>query len=323
MGRDEADLQSDAEQLRSRVAALEELLEVYETATTEQAERLENAMATLATQSEQLIRAERERVHQIERELEISHRVDQMQRELETARRIQTSILPPNPGVRGLEIAAAMQTAASVGGDYYDVIPTQDGCWIGIGDVTGHGLDAGLVMLMTQCAVSALCGTGIESPRAVISGVNRVLFENIRHRLKRDDHITFSLLRYYNDGRVVFAGAHEEMLISRASGGAIECIPTPGTWLGAMKDVGPVTWDSVLELSVGDMMVIYTDGMIEAMNGAREQFGSDRLALVLERVRAEPVEAIRDHLLAEVSRWEQEKADDATVIVVRRSTKAD
>jgi serine phosphatase RsbU (regulator of sigma subunit) len=304
-GVEEERMAEELDGLRSKVAALEQLLEVYESAAVQQAQRLEDAMTQLEAKSDELLRAERERV-------------DQMQRELEIARSIQTSILPPATVVRGVDIAAAMVTAATVGGDYYDVIPVDDGCWIGIGDVTGHGLDAGLVMLMTQGVVAALCRAGADSPRAVLRGVNSVLFDNIRCRLRRDDHVTFSLLRYHDDGRVVFAGAHEEILISRAKDRVIESIPTPGTWLGAMRDVGSVTSDTVLRLAEGDTMLLYTDGVTEAMNASREQYGLTRLSAELQRMRDKPVALIRDHLLGEVSRWADEQRDDATLLVLRR-----
>src|SRR5262249_66359 len=154
----------------------------------------------------------------------------------------------------------------------YDVIPADDGCWIGIGDVAGHGLDAGLVMLMTQSIAAALCAANSRSPSEILSVVNRVLFENIRRRLEREDHVTFSLLRYREDGSVTFAGAHEEILLYRAADARVECIPTPGCWLGAIDDVSHAMRDSHLRLLHGDTMVLYTDGMTEARTATGEQY---------------------------------------------------
>ncbi len=78
---------------------------------------------------------------------------------------MQTSILPRKFAVPGLEISAKMIPASEVGGDYYDVIPVDDGCWIAIGDVSGHGLDAGLVMLMLQSSITPpACSPG-RKPR--------------------------------------------------------------------------------------------------------------------------------------------------------------
>jgi len=104
---------------------------------------------------------------------------ERLARELEIAVRIQTSILPRDVTVPGLEIAAAMNTATEVGGDYYDVVPVDDGCWIGIGDVSGHGLTSGLIMLMIQ---SAMAGLGRQAPNAaprqILSLINALTFSN-------------------------------------------------------------------------------------------------------------------------------------------------
>src|SRR5499427_5838204 len=83
---------------------------------------------------------------------------DRLELEMEIASKIQTAILPniTPRAVRGLEIAARMRRATEVGGDYYDVLPTEDGCWLGIGDVAGHGLPAGIIMLTIQSAIAAL-----------------------------------------------------------------------------------------------------------------------------------------------------------------------
>jgi sigma-B regulation protein RsbU (phosphoserine phosphatase) len=300
------DLRAAVTALQAQNAALSQLLEVYEATAVDQAYRLEEALSRLEEQSRRVLEAERDRA-------------EQLQRELDLARRVQTSILPRAPAVRGLEIAAAMIPATEVGGDYYDVIPVHDGCWIGIGDVTGHGLDAGLVMLMTQSIAAALCTSASRSPRDILSDLNRVLFENIRKRMDRDDHVTFSLIRYHDDGGVTFAGAHEDIVVCRARDGAIECIPTPGCWLGAVRDVSAAMVDTGLQLAEGDTMLLYTDGMTEARNANRQQYGLDRMCEELRRVRTAAVEQIRDHLLQSVTAWADPQFDDATLIVLRQS----
>src|SRR5262249_6095905 len=148
-----------------------------------------------------------------------------------------------------------------------------------IGDVSGHGLTAGLVMLMAQSAIGALVREmPLASPRTVLCAVNALLFENVRRRLGQDEVLTLSLLRYARGGRVVFAGAHEEMLVWRRQTGRCERLPTPGTWLAAMADVEPFLNDDELTLGDGDVLVMYTDGVTEAADSTGEQFGLDRLA---------------------------------------------
>src|SRR5262245_56596557 len=105
--------------------------------------------------------------------------------EEEIASRIQAAILPGEIDVEGLEIAAGMVPAEKVGGDYYDIIPVEDGCWIAIGDVAGHGLAAGLIMLMIQSTLQGLVMLSPQaSPADLICALNRVLYENIRRRMK-------------------------------------------------------------------------------------------------------------------------------------------
>jgi sigma-B regulation protein RsbU (phosphoserine phosphatase) len=243
---------------------------------------------------------------------------ERLERELEIAARIQTTILPKKPTVKGLQIAAEMIPASEVGGDYYDVLPQKDGCFIGIGDVAGHGLTAGLVMVMIQSVVAALVRQCPDAtPRELVIALNDVLYENIRQRLTQDEHVTFSLLRYQNNGQVTFAGAHEDILVCRAQSGQVERIQTPGSWLGAMPKVDKFTVDNSFTVAPGDLIVLYTDGITEAQNEKREQYGIERMSALVARLRQESVEHIRGQLLDEVKRWTKNQDDDITLLVIR------
>jgi sigma-B regulation protein RsbU (phosphoserine phosphatase) len=241
-----------------------------------------------------------------------------LEQELSIATRIQTSILPRDLTVRGLSIAATMLPATEVGGDYYDVLPTPDGCWIGIGDVAGHGLRPGLVMMMLQSVVSALVRSNPNAaPRDVLKVVNGVLYENVRERLGQDEHATLSLISYRRDGELVFAGAHEDMLVLRAETDEVELVPTLGTWVGATRDIEEATQDSRCRLREGDVLLLYTDGVLEAQNGAGEQFGVERLSRELRRLGREPVTQIRDGLCAAVTSFMVDQKDDIALLVAR------
>jgi phosphoserine phosphatase RsbU/P len=243
---------------------------------------------------------------------------ERLEREMEIAQRIQVSILPKRTAIEGLEVAAAMLPASEVGGDYYDIIPVEGGAWIGIGDVAGHGLTAGLVMLMIQSAVSALTQDRAgAAPRDILIPLNVVLLDNIRTRLAQDEHVTLTLLRYFRDGRVVYAGAHEEMIVCRADTGKCELVPTPGTWLGAVRRIDPFTVDHTLTLRDGDLLVLYTDGVTEAWSASKEQFGLQRLCAEVERMRGESVETICENIMAAVAAWTDEQVDDVTLLVHR------
>jgi len=250
--------------------------------------------------------------------IKLSERSLKTMQEMEIAQHIQVSLLPREVFAPGLELSADMRAADAVGGDYYDAVPTDDGCWLGIGDVAGHGLGAGLVMLMIQSVVSALTRSDPDaSPREIVRVLNRVLYENLRHRLGQDEHVTFTLLRYRPDGRIVFAGAHEDIVVWRAATGRCQLVPTPGTWLGGMEDVARATVDSTLKLQPDDIVVLHSDGVTEAVNAAREEFGVERVCEIVERHRAEPVADIRQRIMDAAARFSSAQDDDMTVVVLR------
>jgi serine phosphatase RsbU (regulator of sigma subunit) len=244
---------------------------------------------------------------------------ERLEKELELARQIQVGILPRQLVADGLELAAYMTTAAEVGGDYYDVLPVDGGCWIGIGDVSGHGVNSGLIMLMVQSVIAALVAKDpAASPRTAVTILNRVLFENIRHRLIKDDFVTLSLLRVSNQ-QIVFAGAHEHFLVYRARTGITESVATPGTWLGVVPDIDNFTTETTLDLEVDDLVVLYTDGITEARNARGEQYGLERLQAAVQHHRRAPLEQIRDSVFRDVSAWTAKRDDDATLVLVRRT----
>ncbi|KYF68598.1 SpoIIE family protein phosphatase [Sorangium cellulosum] len=257
---------------------------------------------------------------EIVRQVEIRERLEQEQRRQESvvAQHIQTKLVPPRLAIEGLDLCAFMRPAAEVGGDYYDVIGTPEGGWIGIGDVAGHGLAAGLVMLMIQSMVAAMARRAeAMSPAEIISALNQTLHDNIRCRLKRDEHATLVLLRYERGGRVTFAGAHDDIIVCRASTRRCACIPSSGVWVGVLPSIDAMTRDAELVLEDGDVLVLYSDGVTEARNVHREQFGIERLCAAIEAAQAEPVDAIRDRILRDVDGWCPSPDDDITIVVAR------
>jgi sigma-B regulation protein RsbU (phosphoserine phosphatase) len=240
----------------------------------------------------------------------------QLQKEIEIAMQLQTSILPKRVAIDGLEIAALMRSASQVGGDYYDIIPTEGGCWLGVGDVAGHGLQAGLVMLMMQSMLSVLVESDAgQAPSAVVCAMNTALSRNIRERLGQEEHATLTILRYQRDGRLRFAGAHEDIIVFRAATGGVELVPTPGMWVGIQPNLD--VEDSEIQLHDGDLIVLYTDGVIEARNAAKKLFGIERLVPLIEGSGGEPVQQVCDRILQAVLEWSPVPEDDVTVLVAR------
>lgn len=245
---------------------------------------------------------------------------ERLEKEMEIAARIQTSLVLKAIVVPGLEIAATMIPASEVGGDYYDVVPFPGGCWMGIGDVAGHGLQTGLVMLIIQSVVSALVRDDPRaSPRDAVRILNSVMFDSVRQRMGQDEHSTLLLLRYDGDGRFTHSGAHEEIVVYRASRVRCERIEVLGPVLGAVPEIGSTLSDRTLSLEPADLLVLYTDGLVEAMSARGETFGVERLCELLEAHADEPASAIRDHIIEVVRSWSSAQSDDMSLVVVRRT----
>lgn len=238
--------------------------------------------------------------------------------EARLAAQLQTSMTPAVMDVPDLELSALMEPAAEAGGDYYDVIPTPQGAWIGIGDVSGHGLGSGLIMVMIQSMVAGLCRlTPPPAPSQVVSALGEAVWDNVRQRLKRDDHATLTVFHYQRGGRFTFAGAHEDLVVWRAATGRCETIPTPGFWVGATPSVRRLTQDSELSLAPGDVLVLYTDGVTEARNVHHEQFSLERLVKCVEGCATKSPAAIRDAINEAVSAWRASVDDDVTLLVIK------
>lgn len=248
----------------------------------------------------------------------IAFRQERLRKDVQLAQRIQTSILPRALTVKGLEIAAEMRPAEQVGGDYYDVIPTATGAWFAIGDVAGHGVDAGLVMMMLQSIVATVVQHDPSAgPAKVLSSTNAVLYQNVRERLQRDDHATLTLMHYEN-GRLRYSGAHEDLIIVRRKTGNLEVIATEGPWVGAIADIRKVVGDErEVMLEVGDLLVLHTDGVTEARKG-REQFGIERLCAAVSKIADLPVDEIVESLQQHIASWADTIDDDVTVVALRR-----
>jgi serine phosphatase RsbU (regulator of sigma subunit)/HAMP domain-containing protein len=240
--------------------------------------------------------------------------------ELDIATRIQTSLLPPIPELKGYDVDAAMIPAEEVGGDYYDFIPGKDGSfWLGIGDVTSHGLTPGLIMMMAQSTLNAIIAENPKiSPKRLISYLNVVLYSNIRKRLGVEEHMTISVLSGNGEGKFRYAGAHEDIIIYRYNEKKCERIETKGFWVGILPDIHPMVFEDEISLEEKDVMVLYTDGIIEAKNKLGVQFDVDRLTDTITENAHLPAADIKQAILASVQKWMAHQADDITLVVIKK-----
>lgn len=244
-----------------------------------------------------------------------------MSAELEISQRLQRMMLPPDEDLRqiaSLDIAGVMEPAAEVGGDYYDVVPHGGGVYFGIGDVTGHGLESGVIAIMVQTAVRTLLASGPYESRTFFDVLNRVIYGNAR-RMNCDRNLTFSLL-HYQDRLVTISGQHEEVLVVR-SNGVLERHDTLnlGFPLGLVEDISSFICEARVPLRSGDVMVAYTDGITEAINGAGVTFGIERLSEAVRTSHGKPAEAIREAVLSSLHEHigGQRLLDDISLLVIK------
>jgi serine phosphatase RsbU (regulator of sigma subunit)/integral membrane sensor domain MASE1 len=245
-------------------------------------------------------------------------------RELEVARRIQTGVLPRPTPLPGFDVAGSLQNLSQVGGDFYDLVPAagnghhRDRFWLMIGDVSGHGLDAGLVMLMAQAAGQAVLRADPDAgPARVVAQINRVIYENVRVRMRRDDFVTFMALRHDGGGRFLAAGGHLPVYLVRRDG-QVGTVEVPGPWCGMQADIEDQLQERELQLHEGDLLCLITDGILEARNVAGAAFGEERLLQALARARASGASDALAQVLAQVRAFQQTQEDDITAVLVKR-----
>ena len=244
--------------------------------------------------------------------------------ELEVARRLQQMVLPMRQeltAIPGLDMVGYMQPAAEVGGDYYDVLAYEQGhLCIGIGDVTGHGLESGVLMLMTQTAIRALVDRGETDPVIFLSTLNRVLYQNIQ-RMGVDRSLTL-IVADYQQGQIRLSGQHEEALVARRDG-LIERIDTInlGFPLGMVDDIQQWIAETTITLGPGDGIVFYTDGITEAQNAEKMLYGLERLCAVISaNWRDATAEAVKEAIVEDVRRFVGSAPvhDDITLVVLKQ-----
>ena len=241
--------------------------------------------------------------------------------ELEMARQIQLSILPHTlPKLAGLDIAARFLPLTSVAGDFYDFINIDDKhLGILIADVSGHGLPSALIASMLQVALTAQ-GAHASEPDKVLSGLNHALCGKFTENFVTAAYVYLDLEK----NSLCYAGAgHPPLLLCRGSSGKAAKVLENGLILGMFPKATYETLELPLEL--GDRIVLYTDGILEAANPAEEQFGADRFMRFMENNKSLRADQFADAFLDEISRWleqppEQGQQDDITLLVIGCST---
>ncbi|MEZ0227803.1 MAG: SpoIIE family protein phosphatase [Planctomycetota bacterium] len=240
--------------------------------------------------------------------------------ELRVASRIQLALLPKrDPVIPGIEISGRMKTAKEVGGDYYDYIPSRAAgdFFVAIGDVSGKGVPAGLIMVMARSILRSLSSGRDVEPKLVAIEANRLLKQDLKPGL------FMSLLLARCDARkgvIRLAGCgHDRPLVYRAKSMTVEKIDLGGLVLGVVADNSKQVAEAEVRLEPGDHLLLYTDGVTESMDPDEKMYGLDRLTGILtahgHRSPPELLDAIEQDLARHARGAEQH--DDVTLIALR------
>jgi phosphoserine phosphatase RsbU/P len=241
--------------------------------------------------------------------------------ELDVACQLQQMLMPKPvelASIPQLDIAAFTEPATEVGGDYYDIFTDGDRVKIAIGDVTGHGLKSGVLVIMVQTAIRTLLANGTRNTTQLFNTLNRAIYENIQ-RMNSHRYLTL-LLAEYSDRQLHLSGQHEDVIIVRR-GGKIECIDTIdlGFPIGLAPNIHEFVSEMTIDLNLGDTVVFYTDGITEAENTAGALYGIDRLCQVLSQNWSKTAHEIQAAVTADVYEHigTQTIHDDMTLLVLK------
>jgi serine phosphatase RsbU (regulator of sigma subunit) len=249
----------------------------------------------------------------LEQQMRERERVEQ---ELLVARRIQQASLPKEiPSLEGWQITPYYQPAREVGGDFYDFHLLSEGhVGLVVGDATGKGVPAALVMSSTRSMIRALARAS-NSPREVLEQVNDLLVTDIPPNM----FVTcFYAILDPKNGRLVYANAGHDLPYWRRNVGGAEELRARGMPLGLMPGMGYEEKETILE--AGESALFYSDGLVEAHDPKGEMFGFPRLRELVAKHGEEG--SLEEDLLEELysfvgDGWEQE--DDITLLTLRRS----
>ena len=241
--------------------------------------------------------------------------------ELRNAREVQRVLLPQeDPKVSGFRVNGTNLPAKIISGDYYDYIELNDGkLGVVIADVSGKGVPAGLLMAMCRSLLRAVSITN-ASPSAVLAAVNGYLYPDIR------EDMFISLIYGVLDpetGSMTFARAgHEPALVYRKSTGTVEVSKPRGLAVGIDRGgvFERVTKDEVLPLESGDCVLLFTDGVKEAINAHDEEFGMERLADVFRDAANMGAESVVERVQEAVSDFTGDgpQLDDVTIVAIEK-----
>ena len=248
----------------------------------------------------------------IAEKLEFERRLAQ---ELEIAKQVQAQLFPQTlPPLRTLEYAGTCIQARKVGGDYYDFLDLgQERLGFVIGDISGKGIAAALLMANLQANMRSQCAIAVDQPQRFLRSVNQLFCENTPN----GSFATLFFAEYDdNAGRLRYANCGHLSALLLRSDNTLERLESTATVLGVFKE-----WDCTIgecRLRAGDTLALYTDGITESYDAEKEEFGEGRLIEALRRNCGLSPQCSMDAIVAEVQKFSpQEQHDDITLIIAK------
>ncbi|MFA6521561.1 MAG: PP2C family protein-serine/threonine phosphatase [Candidatus Gracilibacteria bacterium] len=242
-----------------------------------------------------------------------------MSKELSVGSDIQKKILPTQmPQIPGLLIHGSTRPASEVGGDSFDINDVNGNVYVYIGDVTGHGLPAGLIMVMVNTLIRTFSEV-YQNGYDIIVNTNRILKQRIEPRR----FMTCVLLRWnLQDQKMYYTGAgHEHIMIFHKKQGVCEVKQSGGIALGMVPDISKIIKEEQIPLESGDFVILYSDGITEAKNMQGEMFGIERLKNTISQYsNANTPEELFVNISKEFGNFvgQQIQADDITLIALKK-----
>lgn len=244
-------------------------------------------------------------------------RLQKLRRELESARNIQQSLLPKQfPKVPGIQIGARTISTYEVSGDYYDFVNTDhENLGIVLGDVMGKGVPAAMLMAMARTVTRSVAKHDL-APNVVLSEINSALYDDLAPAGMFLTMI-YTLYNPQQKALLYSSAGHNPPVILGKKSGKIEFLHCRGVYIGGRAKLTYKLQTKKLES--GDIVVFYTDGLLDAKNSQGEEFGIERVAAVLKEYEHCEVPAIVDFLGMKVMQFvgTTEQVDDITYVLIK------
>lgn len=247
---------------------------------------------------------------------DLKEKDDLVQRQLDMASTIQRGILPGKiEPWNGLRFAVRYIAMEKIGGDFYDVYQL-DGNKISllVADVSGHGIPAAFVTAMAKLSFNS-AHLKNDSPKKIFQEVNHEMLDHV----KTQDYLTCFLLVIDDEYKVTYANAsHQKAMLIRTAEGKIELMDTGGLFIGAIEEANDTYEEKEIKLGYGDRIILYTDGIPEAVNEEKEEYSNERLERIVLDNKDLDIEELADTVILDLQNFmgTAPMQDDITLFVI-------